>query len=162
MRIRRNLKHYCNPYLRTMQGQVQDFPEIIYHLAVTPVESKTRISDGRGLDSLPCHTTSAFLSKLTCRIQNPDIPRAGQGPAGPSRAGRGEARRGGLARGEAGRGGARRGGTEAGQSGAPRARPLVFDPQNGKQPSRTLLRKHERMKSYVNRTKEHDERLTTG
>ena len=37
-----------------------------------------------------------------------------------------------------------------------------FDPQGGKQPSWMTLLKHARIKSYVNRIKEHDERLISG
>ena len=54
---------------------------------------------------------------ITCRIQNPDIPRERRGKAG--------GRRGGLGRGGAVQGGARRDG--AGRSCAPRARPRVYD-----------------------------------
>ena len=79
-------------------------------------------------------------------------------------------RRGGTRRSQARRVGARRGGadtalrggTGAGRSGAPRARPFVFYPQNGTQPSSKCRRKHERIKSYLNRIKEHDDQLTSG
>ena len=80
-----------------------------------------------------------YMHTDTCRVQNPDIPRAGRGGAAHGRAGRdvdGSVRRGDI-------------------------RPSC-PPEYRRRLSRTSLRKHEQSNSYLKPTEEQNPRLTPG
>ena len=102
-------------------------------------------------------------AQTVCRTQNPDITRrARRGAAGNLQgvAGRGRARRVGQSEARPGRAGMVQGGGE--RSGQDTKLCIRLPNRKNKQKSWTTLRKNECIKSYANRTGEHDKRLTTG
>ena len=113
-------KNSTSPLINSLNRRAAIVPMINWSSSRKPTVHQPRVIR-RFVGCRSMFNRSPWL--LTCRVQNPNIPRATRGGAGRDRGG-GSAERGTPERGGAGRDG---GGAEAGRGGATMASPVVFD-----------------------------------